>query len=134
MTSEGQPSHEMANAVLHFSITESGFQTFREVAAYRQSARLEVLPGFPADPTLDRAVAELARDAGTTERLARAELTPRDYVLTAWAMILAHDPEDWGLDRGGLTAEMRRNAEFVRSHAQSVDALLESGRTGGARK
>jgi hypothetical protein len=117
----------MHAAVLHFAIADTGFRTFREVASYRRSARLEVLPGFPADPNLDQAVAVLARDAGTVERLARGNLTPRDYVLTGWALILAHDPEDWGLDRDRLTAEMRRNVEFVRSHAQSIDALLESG-------
>jgi hypothetical protein len=127
VNSVSRPEAAMGAAVLHFSVTDAGFRTFRDVASHRQSARLDVLPGFPAEPTLDQAAAELTRDAGTVERLARGSLTPRDYILTGWDLILAHDPEDWGLDRDRLTAEMRRNVEFVRSHAQSVNALLESG-------
>jgi hypothetical protein len=116
----------LEDAVLHFPLTEERLQVFRDVAAHRRSLRLEVLPGFPVAPNLDEAVAELGQDAGTVERLGRGSLSARDYVLTGLALIIAHDPDDWGLAERRLTVEMRRNVAFVRLHRESIDALLRS--------
>ena len=73
---------------------------------------------------LARAALELDRDAGTREWLATAGISGRDYVLTGWALVLAHDPQQWGLQGDRLTAEMRSNIAFTRSHAEAIDALL----------
>jgi len=114
----------MENAVLDFLITTENFEAFRQVATYRRSSRLDVLPGFPENPSLVGSAQALAQDEGTRRRLASEDLTPRDYVLVGWAMILAHDPEEWGLSGDTLSANMRRNLRFVEAHRASIDALL----------
>jgi hypothetical protein len=117
---------DMENLVLNFEIDESKFQLFSSVAQYRRSSRLAPLPGFPENPNLDEAVVELGRDAGTMERLGRGNSGARDYILTAWALIIARDPGDWGMEENRLTPSMRRNVAFVRLHRESLDALLRS--------
>jgi hypothetical protein len=119
-------SDEMEYLALNFEIDESKFQLFSSVAQYRRSSRLAPLPGFPENPNLDEAVVELGRDAGTMERLERGNLGARDYILTAWALIIARDPGDWGMEESRLTPSMRRNVAFVRLHRESLDALLRS--------
>jgi hypothetical protein len=116
--------NDMENAVLNFLVTSENFEAFRQVATYRRSSRLEVLPGFPENPGLVGSVQALAQDEGTRQRLATADLTPRDYILVGWAMILAHDPEEWGLNGDTLSANMRQNLRFVEAHRASIDALL----------
>jgi hypothetical protein len=91
---------------------------------YRQSSQLDVLPGFPENPALAHSAALLGADAGTQEQLVREHLTPRDYVLTGWAVILAHDPAAWGFSGDRVTSSMRHNIEFVQNHRESVEALL----------
>lgn len=112
------------NALLGFVITDRNFEAFRQVAIYRHSARLDVLPGFPEDPVLARSVETVRADAGTRVRLRRLHLTARDYVLTGWALVVAHDPEQWGLADERLSPAMRRNIAFVQSRRARVDALL----------
>jgi hypothetical protein len=114
----------MVDAVLGFTISDGNFESFRQVASYRQASRLDILPGFPDDPGRAHAVEALEADAGTRAQLARSNLTGRDYVLTGWAMILAHDPEQWGVTGERLTADMRRNIAFVRAHREGVEAFL----------
>jgi hypothetical protein len=110
--------------VLDFLLTEDNFQIFGQIASYRQSSRLEVLPGFPQNPAIGGSIHALEEDVGTREQLARANLTARDYMLTGWAMIIAHDPEEWGLSGDRITANMRHNIEFVQSHRVGVEAFL----------
>jgi hypothetical protein len=66
----------------------------------------------------------LTQDVGTREHLVRANLTARDYVLVGWALMLAYDPEQWGLSRDRLSPNMRQNLRFVQAHRASIDALL----------
>jgi len=73
---------------------------------------------------LARSVELVDSDAGTRERLAGMHSTARDYVLTAWALIVAHDPAQWGMTGERLTPSMQRNISFVQSRRASVDALL----------
>ena len=105
----------LREGILSNRLTADKFDTFWEVATYRQDQRLEILPGFPKCMKVEDAISKLGEDAETGVRLLAGGMTPAEYLMTGWLIVTAYDPERSGLsDVADESESAQANIAFVK--------------------
>lgn len=102
-------------------ITTGDWQAFRRVAQLRLKSGKDALPEMIGCPDLDHSGAELRADAATRSSLRRAGISAGDYMQIGWALLVADDPESFGVRS---TPAVVANITFVGQHRFEVDSLL----------
>ena len=112
---------EVEAAAVERTISEADWRAFRAVAAVRQREGLEVLPGLVGCPSIVGAAAELLEHSRSRAVLARHRLLAQDYVRIGWALVVAYDPQSFGIQP---SAAVTANRAFIETHQEQVRRLM----------
>ncbi|HEX8240711.1 MAG TPA: hypothetical protein VF574_13315 [Allosphingosinicella sp.] len=115
------PDTEAAATSHHLTISDWKF--FRQVARARLKRGLEALPGMIGCPGVTEAAKDLREDRWTLTQLKRAHRSAEDYVKIGWAILVASDPEFFGLTTNPTVAA---NSRFLGGRRAEARALLEA--------
>jgi hypothetical protein len=74
-------------------------------------------------PGLAEAAKDLRADRRTATQLKRAHRSAEDYVRIGWAIVVANDPEFFGVKPNPTVSE---NSRFLAGRRAEVQALLEA--------
>jgi hypothetical protein len=102
-------------------LTAHDWVVFRTVAQTRLQRGLEALPGMIGCPSITQAAEELRGDPKTAMQLASGHRSAKDYVGIGWAVLLANDPEFFGVEPNPTVAA---NIRFLAERRAEVQALL----------
>lgn len=104
-------------------VTESDWRMLRRIANLRSAKGLEVLPDMIGCANLTDAASQLDMDSATAAMLKQIGYSSRDYVEIAWAVLIADDPESFGVKPSSTVAA---NKCFLAHRRSEVRALLDS--------
>jgi hypothetical protein len=123
----GGACKEVEQQVLREELTEGKFESFRQVAAHRRAAKVDVLPSFPFCNSLSAALSELSADDRTTALLREGKMSQGDYIVVGWSLVVASNPEVFSLHHtGARRAIARKNRAFAKRHEQEIRSLLHA--------
>lgn len=111
--------------IANYRLSARDLSNFQRVAVYRRNARLDVLPGFPFCDGAKEAVAEVAQDKRTSALLKAGGMSAQTYVLQAWALIIASNPEIFSTGAQPTPLAMA-NRRFAEVHRRRIKDLLSA--------